>query len=593
MGRGLFQLRSWSYRNKLLACFITITVIPVILISSICYATASALTEHQVERVYWQSVSIAVNSVEERCQQISLVLDLISQDPRITQIVSGSQPAQSPYEDFLSYRNINNYLDFLEQNFNLFDIRMYVEKEGGEGSHFRDTSALKEIPGMERDLEEYWGTLSWKSTVGQSYYLPNQGAVRENVYSGVRVINNYYRKTFSCCFVDIREEELYEIIGGLAEQNAAKAYLLDREGTIVSAAEKPLLGATYDSPVLEEILSQPDSIIKSREFLTLHQKVPGSELTLMLVLPLEVIRGELDPIRNVAYLLCILAVIASVGMSVVVSNGLTRKLSYLFTAMRKTEDKNFEGLLPEISRPVNGEDEVDQLIGTYNYMVKRINTLIEEVYQTKLQESELRLKMLQAQINPHFLYNILETIKSSITARDNEQAVKLVLSLSQFYRLALSQGREKIKISRELEMVCAYMEMQKATYGDRITLDIRVDEDVYDCLMIKFTLQPLVENCIKHGFCRGGRSGSITICGGNMGDYLQIQVMDDGVGIEEENLKKIQEALAQGIVPEGKGFGLYNVNQRLGFYQKQDCGISIFSEVGKGTIVELTFPRET
>jgi two-component system sensor histidine kinase YesM len=259
-----------------------------------------------------------------------------------------------------------------------------------------------------------------------------------------------------------------------------------------------------------------------------------------------------------------------------------------------------------------GGDEIDQLIDTYNLMVERISSLIESERQTadKLKVSEVRA--LQSQINPHFLYNMLDMINWQAKKGNAEAVSRAVQSLSRFYRLVLSGEGILIPIRDELRHVELYMELQNMRYEDKINFIIDVPDELMDCQIPKLVLQPIVENSLLHGiFEKEVPSGTVVIMAweeinsGTGRDDIVITVSDDGVGMSDEKLKNLKQILnlaAKGIRPDtvetGDGAGstyvaVYNTEQRLTMLFGAEYGLSYRHNQPEGTEVEIRIPKET
>ena len=203
---------------------------------------------------------------------------------------------------------------------------------------------------------------------------------------------------------------------------------------------------------------------------------------------------------------------------------------------------------------------------------------------------QLDLRLLQEQINPHFLYNTLDTIVWLIEGNKADEAVDMVVTLSDFFRLVLSGGKEFITLREEKQHINSYLEIQKVRYRDILEYDIRIDEELYDYQILKLTLQPLVENAIYHGIKYKRAKGCIHISGEKDGDILRLIVSDNGVGREEEELEQLRREMERPCRETEKGFGLANVNERIHMYFGGEYGLGIESGKMVGTTVTLTIP---
>ena len=233
-------------------------------------------------------------------------------------------------------------------------------------------------------------------------------------------------------------------------------------------------------------------------------------------------------------------------------------------------------------------EEILQMIDSYNAMAKRINDNIIKDYIYKLNQKQAELKMLQFQINPHFLYNALNTISSIAQLQDVEYIPEIASGLSDMFRYNID-GREIVTLREEITQTENYMGIQKIRFPERFLVEICVDEDLMDCKVLKFILQPIVENSYKYGFAEKRKKNVLCIRGyREKEDDIIIIIEDNGAGIEAEKVSKINEALAGDKGFEASaGIGLRNVNARIKNYYGEDCGIWLESDCGKFTRVYL------
>ena len=239
---------------------------------------------------------------------------------------------------------------------------------------------------------------------------------------------------------------------------------------------------------------------------------------------------------------------------------------------------------------VSSQDEIEELAHSFNHLAENMESLIEEVKldQQKMRKADLRL--LQEQINPHFLYNTLDTIVWLIEANETDQAVNMVVTLSNFFRMVLSKGKEFITIADEEKHIRSYLEIQEMRYHDIMEYDIQIDQVVYQYQILKLTLQPIVENALYHGLKEKRAKGFIHIHGEKEGKLIRLTVRDNGVGMEKEELEALRKEISRPCKETERGFGLANVNERIRMYFGQEYGMTIRSEKGKGTEVQVLIP---
>ncbi|MCR5331457.1 MAG: sensor histidine kinase [Lachnospiraceae bacterium] len=235
--------------------------------------------------------------------------------------------------------------------------------------------------------------------------------------------------------------------------------------------------------------------------------------------------------------------------------------------------------------------EVKVLADSLNTMIDKINTLIEQVTTEQIHLRKAEFELLQAQINPHFLYNTLDAIIWLAEAGDSQRVVEMVKNLSEFFRTSLNQGKDTITIREELRHVESYLKIQSVRYMDILQYDIDVPESLYDYTIPKITIQPLAENALYHGIKNKRGGGRISVRGENLEDHFILSVSDDGIGIEKQRLEEIISSLNSSHVPQGDIYGLYNVNERIRLRFGNEYGLSIESTYGGGTNVTVKLPR--
>ena len=239
--------------------------------------------------------------------------------------------------------------------------------------------------------------------------------------------------------------------------------------------------------------------------------------------------------------------------------------------------------------PETSVAELHELTESLNSMAGRLQDLIDENRreQENLKKSELRA--LQAQINPHFLYNTLDAIVWLAEAGQTREVIHITRALSDFFRISLSQGKDWIPLSEEIKHLTGYLTIQKIRYRDILDYQIEIPDELGSCQVLKLLMQPLVENAIYHGIKHRRGRGLVKVTGRMEGAWLILQVQDNGAGMSPERLLQVRDGLS-GDGGESAGYGLFNVNKRIQLYYNQPQGVWIESQVGEGTTVTLKLP---
>ena len=265
----------------------------------------------------------------------------------------------------------------------------------------------------------------------------------------------------------------------------------------------------------------------------------------------------------------------------------TYPLYRLQSEMNKVRDLNYEEKKKVYRK---GNKEIVQLEDTYNEMMKRIRDLAEKIVQEQENQRKSELKALQNQINPHFLYNTLDSIIYMIDKGENQKAEEMIVALSKFFRISISKGRTIIPLKDEIEHVRNYLLIQKIRFGEHFSYYINVDQDLYQYSCLKLILQPLVENAIEHGLNDDENDGRIDINVYQDEKNIIFEVKDNGYGISEERLKTIYQSFKDDSIHEG--VGLKNVYQRVKIYYGDSADLIINSIIDEGTIIRIIIPKE-
>lgn len=237
---------------------------------------------------------------------------------------------------------------------------------------------------------------------------------------------------------------------------------------------------------------------------------------------------------------------------------------------------------------VRGADEVEQLSRRFNLMVSRVRELMDQSIHEQETKRKNELEVLQSQINPHFLYNTLNSVVRMVGNGKNEDVVKTITSLSKFFRISLSKGKNIITIGEEIEHIRNYLIIQKMRYKDKFDYEIHVDDEVLPYKTLKLILQPFVENALYHGIEYMVDEGLIHISVGRINEKILFQIRDNGVGMPEETLKNILTGHVKS--EKGSGVGLRNVHERIQLYFGSEYGVKVESELEEGTTVKIWIP---
>ena len=278
------------------------------------------------------------------------------------------------------------------------------------------------------------------------------------------------------------------------------------------------------------------------------------------------------------------------GLSIIVISKQSKKMAKPLELLTENMNQVKKGEFIPIETN-NNIKEFAYLESSYNEMVVKISQLIQEIYKQQNIARQSELRALQSQINPHFLYNSLDTIKWKAQDYEDDKIYSMVESLSNFFRISLSDGNEIITINQELMHTKYYLEILKIRYEDTMDFEIVVEDNVKNCECLKIIVQPLVENALYHGLKNSIHKGLIKVNAFINDDNIYIEIKDNGIGITSEKLIKINNDLKNKVHIDH--YGLYNINERLSVKYNNKFGFKIESEINEGTKITISFPHNS
>jgi len=384
--------------------------------------------------------------------------------------------------------------------------------------------------------------------------------------------------------VDLSFKELAATISNVGIGQHGYCYLMDERGNMVYHPQQQLLYAGLKKEEAGRLACLGDGTYVEDTVIYSVQRVPGSPWRVVGVSYIdETVNESFWQMARIAVATAVLILFAALIVGWVLSRSLSRPLQQLETAMEQFEQDADHFAF----QSVRGTREVQNLSDSFGHMVGRIQRLMTTVREEEVVLRKTELKALQAQINPHFLYNTLDSIAWMCERGKNADAVQMVHALARLFRISISRGHELIPIEKELQHAEAYLQIQKYRYKNQFTYHFTVDESCLHCLCNKITLQPIIENAIVHGLDLMVDSGHIEITVKPDGDDILLIVADDGIGMEPEQVA----ALLQNEPSDRTGIGVKNVNDRLRIYFGAAYGISIVSASYEGTTVTIRTPR--
>jgi len=451
-----------------------------------------------------------------------------------------------------------------------------------------------------RQSDWYQRTLSTRGGGIWSKPFVTQGD-NKPVFSFRKRLNNFDPASVRVVSLEIKIDVLHDLIN---EESKSKRFLfiLPNGDVLLDTGNQEQVASVEDLPFKDHLVSGASSgsftYRHANEtyqifFQTLESRNTVKGMKVVSYVPLTEIMPKIDQLKSLAAALLVIAFLVSALLISLFSVGLTRRLSELSSKMRTLSRDNFESFVV-----VKGKDEVAQLGEMFNMMVRRLRELIREVYQSELdrREHELRTKevelyALQTQINPHFLFNVLNMIRGKLLIAGERENAKVVGLLAKSFRMMLKKGGQTIPLSEELEFVDIYLQIQQYRFGDKFSYSIELDDAFRKVDVPKLCVQPLVENALSHGVELSPTRSHISIRGDAKDGRLHVVVSDDGLGMPPARLEEVRGWLLQAESLElDEHIGLRNVHLRLRQLYGEEYGLVVDSEEGRGTSVTMIIP---
>ncbi len=388
----------------------------------------------------------------------------------------------------------------------------------------------------------------------------------------------------------------YDVINDLCEAiqlgNKGYVYILDQKGEIVYHPQQQLILSGVKKELLQEIVSSKKSVsyrneTKENKIYTPFHSYKTGWTIVGVVYTSELVKNE-KTVRAMYIGIALALISLSSIMAYLLSGEITRPIKQLQMAMKEVQEGNFQ----PVHIDSGGENEIASLNRSFNRMTEHIDELMKKNIKEQAEKRKSELKALQSQINPHFLYNTLDSIIWMIETNDLADAVQMTSVLAKFFRQAIGNASIYVTVWKELEYTRNYLLIQQMRYKDKVLFDIQVNEDIMNCLIVKLVLQPLVENALYHGLKYKAGQGNIKITGYLKDDKVILKVMDDGVGMDDETLRTIFYPKS-GSENRHNGIGMANIRDRIQLYYGVEYGIHVESEKDIGTTVTVTIPYQT
>ncbi|WP_232233804.1 cache domain-containing sensor histidine kinase [Bacillus sp. J33] len=567
-----------TLRNQILAVFLSVMVFVLTFVSLVVYNQLGSFFRQNAERQVHQTAVEANGRMESLYKQIDTLSNQLMTNSTVQQMLLGMLEGES-----MDYGKLESLIKIINNTYAYSNGISSIELYNAEGKRiypFDGKNIFKAIDSKWIKIaDRERGRLVWTGKdPGNSHY---SAAIRR-----VSLMDRWYTNGG---YLIVRISNSYFQMQDTNEENGQMDYmmLLDRDLTPITN--------DYGIEIKSAILQEKKSIrIKDKEYMVVTEKSAVTGWTFVILKPMSFLMQGVSKVRAVIMFSVSIGFFIFVISSIVLATMITRPIKKLTNTMKnakmdelKTNPESYSSL------------EFIELNNTYNKMVESTNHLIQVVYEKELLRSRTELKALQAQIDPHFLYNTLNALYWSLEEKEEEELAEIVISMSELFRYTIGNrnSSEWVTVHDELDHIERYMRLMKMRLGDRLIWKIESPPEYLSVKIPKLTIQPLVENAILHGIENTRIQGSVVIKieESKYQGSIKIVVQDNGPGINQEELNQLNDAIKKDQDSSFKGIGmaLTNVNKRLKLYYDGYSlnGLHLESERGSGTKVVFEIPE--
>jgi len=580
--------RDMKLNNKIMLLYGILFLLPLMAVSSSIFEVVSKRLIRNMEYSARQGYEQSLSFLEYKLYRIIKLSDTVVTNLTVGEILTRREEDYSIHDQLLDFQNLRSYLQTLEDEGDVFRVKVYVP----DSYVYSDDGSIIFGLGEADTAKWYTGKQNRITYFSPSQHLEADEAGFIALVRDFKDMNQYDRR-IGVLRIDIAKDSLIDILNKANPTSNSVTYLINSERLIVAASNDGLMenyGLVDKIPEemgyigVEQANALHRGIIREEKAYYMRQKVKQTDWTMVTVTPFSDFYDDVDRMRSLIACMVLVLVVAVFCIGYLLISTVVRRIYRLVDGMQKIKKGNYTIHIDNSSK-----DEIGILIDNFNDMIRRTNELLNEKYEMGKELKSAELKALHSQINPHFLYNTLEMINWLGYGNKPEEIHSVVVSLSKYYRLTLNSGRELLRIEEELKHVGYYLMIEEKRFSGKFSYDINVPAELYDYVIPKITLQPLIENALLHGILeRRDRTGTILIRGREEKDHILLLVIDDGIGMETSEIDYI---LNENIGTNKSGYGIRNVDRRIRLMFGEEYGLSFESSPGKGTTAIVRLPK--
>ncbi|WP_419873272.1 cache domain-containing sensor histidine kinase [Candidatus Pristimantibacillus sp. PTI5] len=570
-----------SIKAKMLIICLTVVIVPIFVMTVISYASSQRLLEQKYTELLMDisnQTNVSIDAYLKEVEKISLVASF-GMNSSVKATAEDNYPLQEYLRDDneenenTAYGMLMNYIMMKDR-----EISFYIYNLNGGQDLFVGTDLPYDYSYKAKEEEWFkFFQVSNSKMMTLDTHVDQQTKSKKLAIAHARKILDMDSGTLLGIMVVRIDLSVIEVVNSRLQRALRSRFtIVDEADNIIFNANTALIGKKFSETV------RPDK----RDHIIVESRFDRQRWTTYLYMPMSELSAEGDILRQNIYLLAFLMLLFLVIISIYLSSVITRPIKKLMTNILHVEKGQFEQV-----EDIHSRDEIGLLSTRFNRMSRELKGLVSQIQQEEMKKAAAEIRALQSQINPHFLYNTLGSVKWIASMQQADTIVVMTEALIAMLRYAARAEGAMVSVREELDNLRNYMTIQKVRYYNRIRMDVFADDTLIEQRMPKLILQPIVENAIFHGLAEKEEDGIVTIRIARGENGFIIDVHDNGEGMDEETLRLVKASLA-GEADNGESIGLHNVQRRIQLYYGNKYGIECNSDQGAGTTFRICLPEE-
>jgi Predicted signal transduction protein with a C-terminal ATPase domain len=564
-------------------------MIPILLIGVISYAISVNIITDRAIQFSKQMVNQVTTETDNLLMDAYRVSVMVADDPT-TQMVLRKPLDKDIAKRYSTDLIMDTRLNFIQSGYRNEFFGFYAVGANGskyksnfysaKSSDLRATDWYQKIVRSKKPI--------WFRTHKGSFVVETLDQLLVSV--GFPIIDKATGRTLGVVLIDV-DEDLFSTITSSRLGKTGFMFIQDSQNNAISYPDKSLISLKIPTHKnarqwLANFRQNQYLIIDGHRSMVFYKASAVNDWKIVGVLPLSELTKEIRFVGLVITGMIIVVCFIALFIAWIIAGTIVNPIQKLIGLMRKAEEGDLS-----VTMNVKYNDEIGQLGKSFNVMIGEIGKLMDKVFEEQQEIRKAEFKALQAQINPHFLYNTLDSIIWLARSRRNDEVITMATALTKLFRVGLSRGKDIISIQEEIEHINSYLIIQHIRYKNKFTYEVSVPETLYRYKTLKLILQPIIENAIYHGIKLKRETGHISVRAYETGDCIIFEIKDSGIGMTEEALNALNNTLKDSQGEKLDSYGLRNVNERIKIYFGQDYGLRFTSRYGIGTDVEIKIPK--